>query len=683
LAVEELAREDGTRRRSGDNTGDNAVEIIQLLLSYGADIEARDKKFELFFFGSPGGQTALHIASQMRRTNAVRELLLKGANPNARDNNFMTPLIASVAAWPSEAVVNVLLENGAEINAKDSKGWSALAITCDDSHPSIARLLVSRGADLETTDMLGHTPLFAAARNGDLPIASFLIESGVNVNHRASEDGQTALHHAANASSSKPMKTETKDGFGQMVRLLLDSRADASIKNRKGETPLDVARKLADSNVPEHYKSAEGVPGLLSAITAQRADVARVLEAHGAPARRPCASASASASASAAAATACKDRAMSKDDLVANCASCMKTAATVMLLRCSKCRAVHYCSKECQKVDWSAHKRVCAAQRTYVVGNAVLKATLKKGLAEDLEDQLFAAASIGRVEAVRKVLEQKPDVNKFRDGGGANVNALTSATFAGHVPVVELLLKAGAKPNKPNSDLGYAALHLACKYCQAEIARLLLDAGADPNAIYHGEPAQGVFGMSGASGVEDIDGNTPMHFAAVGGHTKLVEILIGARADLGIVNGQGKTALLSAVEFCGVSSLSGSWLDATARRNAKSAPIVQLLLDAGADVGFINPQTGANAMNLSGCALVAELLFAKGCSASNVDNDGKFPLYTAASFGDLELMRVILRGADVMQASSLGTALDAALGCGQEEAATLLRMTSASPSSTV
>jgi ankyrin repeat protein len=249
--------------------------------------------------------------------------------------------------------------------------------------------------------------------------------------------------------------------------------------------------------------------------------------------------------------------------------------------------------------------------------------------------------------------------------------------------VVELLLKAGAKPNKPNSDLGYAALHLACKYCQAEIARLLLDAGADPNAIYHGEPAQGVFGMSGASGVEDIDGNTPMHFAAVGGHTKLVEILIGARADLGIVNGQGKTALLSAVEFCGVSSLSGSWLDATARRNAKSAPIVQLLLDAGADVGFINPQTGANAMNLSGCALVAELLFAKGCSASNVDNDGKFPLYTAASFGDLELMRVILRGADVMQASSLGTALDAALGCGQEEAATLLRMTSASPSSTV
>ena len=169
----------------------------------------------------------------------------------------------------------------------------------------------------------------------------------------------------------------------------------------------------------------------------------------------------------------------------------------------------------------------------------------------------------------------------------------------------------------------------------------------------------------------------------MGGHTKLVEILIGARADLGIVNGQGKTALLSAVEFCGVSSLSGSWRDATARRNAKSAPIVQLLLDAGADVGFINPQTGANAMNLSGCALVAELLFAKGCSASNVDNDGKFPLYTAASFGDLELMRVILRGADVMQASSLGTALDGALGCGQMEAATLLRMKSASPSSTV
>ena len=75
-AVEELAGEDGTRR-SGDNTGDNAVEIIQLLLSYGADIEARDKKFELFFFGSPGGQTALHIcfanATHKRCARAVAQ----------------------------------------------------------------------------------------------------------------------------------------------------------------------------------------------------------------------------------------------------------------------------------------------------------------------------------------------------------------------------------------------------------------------------------------------------------------------------------------------------------------------------------------------------------------------------------------------------------------------------------
>ncbi len=72
-AVEELAGEDGTRR-----SGDNAVEIIQLLLSYGADIEARDTKFELFFLGgSPGGQTALHIcfanATHKRCARAVAQ----------------------------------------------------------------------------------------------------------------------------------------------------------------------------------------------------------------------------------------------------------------------------------------------------------------------------------------------------------------------------------------------------------------------------------------------------------------------------------------------------------------------------------------------------------------------------------------------------------------------------------
>ncbi|KAG5664330.1 hypothetical protein KAF25_008064 [Fusarium avenaceum] len=47
---------------------------------------------------------------------------------------------------------------------------------------------------------------------------------------------------------------------------------------------------------------------------------------------------------------------------MAACNTCQKTEPAVTLKRCTKCSTTQYCSRECQKADWKAHKKICAIQ---------------------------------------------------------------------------------------------------------------------------------------------------------------------------------------------------------------------------------------------------------------------------------------------------------------------------------
>lgn len=47
-----------------------------------------------------------------------------------------------------------------------------------------------------------------------------------------------------------------------------------------------------------------------------------------------------------------------------SCATCQKSPPEVTLKRCSRCAVTHYCSRDCQKADWKAHKKVCGKGST-------------------------------------------------------------------------------------------------------------------------------------------------------------------------------------------------------------------------------------------------------------------------------------------------------------------------------
>jgi ankyrin repeat protein len=77
----------------------------------------------------------------------VRLLLEHGANIEARADFFRTPL--HVAAWNGHhATIQQLLDYGADIEAKDGSGRTPLQLAVWNRHKDIVQLLVDRGADI-------------------------------------------------------------------------------------------------------------------------------------------------------------------------------------------------------------------------------------------------------------------------------------------------------------------------------------------------------------------------------------------------------------------------------------------------------------------------------------------------------------------------------------------------------
>jgi len=141
---------------------------------------------------------------------------------------------------------------------------------------------------------------------------------------------------------------------------------------------------------------------------------------------------------------------------------------------------------------------------------------------------VFEASALGDLETVRKLVTANPGaVNAFAADG---FYPLGLAAFFGHRTIVEFLLKNGAdvKTAARNAQK-VTALHGGVARRDVEIVKMLLEAGADPNA-------------------RQERGFVPLHDAAANGHAALVELLLkhGARADA--KTDDGKTARDMATE---------------------------------------------------------------------------------------------------------------------------------------
>ena len=158
--------------------------------------------------------TDLHHAVRDGDTARIATLIEAGADPNARNENGLTPL-HTAAIRGTLAGLTALIEAGAEPDARDEHGDAPLHKAVWGDRPEAAAALIELGADLEARDGEGWTPLHVAVLFDKTAAAARLIDLGADPNARGGWN-ETPLEVAQDAS----------DGKGQLVELLRDAAAD-------------------------------------------------------------------------------------------------------------------------------------------------------------------------------------------------------------------------------------------------------------------------------------------------------------------------------------------------------------------------------------------------------------------------------------------------------------------------
>jgi ankyrin repeat protein len=201
------------------------------------------------------GPVSVTSAARSGDREAVRKLLMSGADVNAAEADGMTALHWAVTRDDLE-LVDMLLHAGANVRATTRLGgYTALLMAAKNGNSAIVEKLLSAGADVNDATTSGTTVLMFAAASGQVPLVQKLIEAEARLNAQETSRGETALHFAA--------------AFGrpEVIRVLIAHGADPRISTKvvdlsiytkeEEEFGQPTPRKKADS---QNAQSAEPAP---------------------------------------------------------------------------------------------------------------------------------------------------------------------------------------------------------------------------------------------------------------------------------------------------------------------------------------------------------------------------------------------------------------------------------------
>ena len=236
--------------------------IVTKLVKAGADVRAADAE----------RNTCLHLAAYHGHTDAVRYLVcFPEVDLNHQSCYNSTALHLAVQQKHSD-VVQVLIDAGADIEAKDDEGRSPLLLASCLGDLTIVTKLVNAGADVRATDAERHTSLYLATCFGHTDTVRYLV--GLQEVDLHNHDNYTALHLAV------------QQKHADVVQVLIDAGADIETKTADGRSPLLVASisgeltvvtKLVEAGADVRATDAEGNACLIFAAHQGHTDVVRYL----------------------------------------------------------------------------------------------------------------------------------------------------------------------------------------------------------------------------------------------------------------------------------------------------------------------------------------------------------------------------------------------------------------------
>lgn len=499
-----------------------------------------------------------------------------GANPRARNFNMETPLHR--VATPD--IVGIMLHStgGADIDARNKQGYSALHFAVVLKNLSVFKALLLGGANPNLRDNNGRSCLDYACAKRQESFVGMLVEIGkVDVNS-ADSIGITALHLADGKAvidmlvdagadlHARDVEGKTPLHYSQTnisLCALLNRGADINATDTKGQTPLHLLSIVKDDaellffllkkGADIHGLTRKGKTPLHLAAQRGRFHMAHALILSGARCDAmdfrgvsPLTLAAANGHAGIATLIIGEGVVVNTVDAIGQTplhyAAFAGQLGAVQALICAGGNPTMRTRRGQSSIDMAIRNKHTK------VAIAMIRAEFDYSTGDKCgRTALHHSVTNGLVEVARELLVAGGGVHAgVRDLGG--MNPLDLAALNGQEGIADLLIESGVSVTADNQE-GLTALHHATQNAHIAIARALMDAGADPTK-------------------RNVRQVSPLDMAVGNGNTDLVTLMIEKGADVRVHDNNGITALHLA------------W----------SEPMFEVLMGAGAGVDEVNDE---------------------------------------------------------------------------------------------
>ena len=405
-------------------------EALQFIIDHGADVNAKNKQ----------NRTALMLASKKGNIDGINVLLKAGANQAIVDVDGNTWLHYAAGEFGSKETLQVIIDHGADVNAKNKQNITALMLASWKRNTD-GIVLLQVGANQAIVDLYGNTWLhYAASGVGEKEALQVIIDHGADVN------AKNKLNHTA-------LMLASGNGNVDVMNMLIKTGADPDIEDANGNTWLhyamygdfnkEVLKVIIDYGADVNAKNKENITALMLGSKTGNTDGINVLLQAGA------------------------NQAIVDDDgntWLHYAASGVNSKEALQVI-------IDHGADVNAKNKQNRTALMLASKKGNIDGiNVLLKAGANQAIVDvDGNTWLhYAAGGVGSKEALQVIIDHGADVNAKNK---QNLTALMLASKTGNTDGINVLLKAGTNRSivdlYGNTWLLYAAYGFANKLCKS------------------------------------------------------------------------------------------------------------------------------------------------------------------------------------------------------------------------